>query len=417
MRRWRAVVCLAILAGSLMMWSTPAVSGGPTTRVVSATSGDVPVAGSDQTVISGNGRYVVFIANADELPGMDGITDVYVRDVDNGTTRLASKTSGGTAADGPSLYPSLSGDGLLVAFQSTADNLPSGDGTTQRSYVRDQDTDTTRLVSKTTAGVATEGNRPSLSRNGRFVTFSSDDPALPGDDGITQVYVRNLETQKTTLVSKTSAGVPVQGSDGAISTSGRFVAFVSSDPDLPGATAGQQIYVHDRQGGTTELVSRTDSGDPAEGGCSWPAIAGNGLFVGFYCYADNLPGGDGLTGQVYVHDRQMDDTEIVSVNTSGDPADDTAYDPSLSNAGRYVTFYSMATNLPGNADEFDAYRHDRDTGKTIVVSKNSAGDFSDGYADTFDTSMSMDGRWVAFRADGDNMPGPDTQSYIRGPLG
>jgi Tol biopolymer transport system component len=416
----QAIVAVALLSCILSLVATPAAAGGPKTRLVSVTSAGDPVAGTDQTVISGNGLFVAFQANANQLPGMDGIPDVYVHDVAAGKTRLASRTSSGAPADGPSQQPSLSGDGNLVAFQSTADNLPGGDGSTLRVYVHNRETGKTTLASKTSGGTPVEARDPFISRNGRLAAFRSDDPALPGEDGIPQAYVRDLDTGKTKLVSKTTAGMPAEGFDPSLSADGRFVVFLSQDSDLPGGDGStSQIYVHDRQAGTTELVSRTDAGVGAYGGgCWWPAISGNGRFAAFYCYSPNLPGGSLNTSQVYVHDRELDDTEIVSVNSSGDPAGDDSYDPSLSNSGRYVTFYSLANNLPGNADASDAFRHDRQSNKTAVVSKNSAGAVANEFGDTFDPSMSADGRWVAFRASGTNMPGGTvSHSYIRGPLG
>ena len=97
-------------------------------------------------------------------------------------------------------------------------------------------------------------------------------------------------------------------SESAISSNGRFVAFESKASNLvPGDTNGKSdIFVHDRQTGSTEMVSTDSSGIQGNnGGCFIPVISADGRYVAFESEASNLVPGDtnGMT-DVFVRDRQ-----------------------------------------------------------------------------------------------------------------
>jgi hypothetical protein len=251
-----------------------------------------------------------------------------------------------------------------VTFYSQADNLPQGDGTTNHVYIHDRGTGTTRLASKSTDGEPVAGESPSLSGSGRHVAFQSSDPDLPDGDGTTN-----------------------------------------------------HVYVHDRQTGTTRLASKTSGGEPADVSSSYSAISSDGVVVVFSTYSDNFPGGDGTTSQIYARDLAEGRTRLVSANNEGEAATDDSYDPSPSGNGRYVTFYTVSDNMPGNSMEFDVFIRDLVGRTTRVASRNSAGDPSDGQSETYHPALSHDGRWVIFRTDGENLPGNgQTQTYVRGPL-
>ena len=112
-------------------------------------------------------------------------------------------------------------------------------------------------------------------------------------------------------------------------------------------------------------------------------------------------------------------TRLVSRNHNGDPAEDSAYDPFLSGNGKVVSFYTDSDNMPGNEGEFDVYTFDLRTGTLRVVSRNSEGELTDEFAETYPPALSRDGSHVVFRSSGSNLPGGNgttTQLYLRGPL-
>ena len=258
----------------------------------------------------------------------------------------------------------------------------------------------TVLVSKTSAGEPADSTSdvPSLSASGRYVAFQSEAENLPGSNVNQQVYVHDRKTGKTRFVGKESSGEPaVNCSQPAISASGRFVVFQSNDPDLPGGTP-IDIYVHDRKSGRTRLVSETSSGEPADDSSTNASISATGRYVAFDSNADNLPGGAGPYPQVYVHDRKTGKTRLASKTSAGVPADGgQSVGPLISASGRWVGFESNSTNLGGDDTYTDVFVHDRKTGRTRLISRNSAGDPTTG-GDSYGGWLSRSGRYVGFES-------------------
>jgi Tol biopolymer transport system component len=196
-------------------------------------------------VISGDGRVVAFASSDPFLvPGSDANgtgKDVYVLTVATGLIVRASVTTRGEQpAGGISFSPSLNADGTIVAFTSSADLEGGGAAAleTPQIFVRDLAHGTTRLVSATPDGHV--GNKishgASLSADGRMVSFVSMASNLGPSDGnsLSDVYVRDLQTGVTTLVSRTRRGKAANGSSSraVMSADGQFVAFVSEASDL-----------------------------------------------------------------------------------------------------------------------------------------------------------------------------------------
>jgi WD40-like Beta Propeller Repeat len=342
-------------------------------------------------------------------------------------TKLISRTSAGDPASTGSSFPgAITPNARWVAFESDADNLPGTSGTFQ-IFVRDRKTGKTKLVSRTNNGNPAEGGDSfdaAISNNGRFVAFESNATNLPGSIGPTyyQVYVRDLKNGKTKLLSRSSNGDPAAGGDStdpSISGDGRLAAFESDASNLPGTLSpDDQVYLRDRKTGKTKLISKTTGGTPANEDSEDPAISPNGRIVGFESESTNLPGGLGsFDDEIYVRDLQGGRTLLVSKNSAGDPANDDTDDVVLSGNGRFVAFESLATNLPGSLGPTygQVYVRDRKQDKTSLISKNNAGDpAANGYSDN--ASISANGRFVQFQSEADNLPGSngsDSFVYLR----
>jgi Tol biopolymer transport system component len=217
-----------------------------------------------------------------------------------------------------------------------------------------------------------------------------------------QVFLRDLLTGTTELVSVAIGGGPGNNWSSnrpSISVDGRYVAFESSATNLvPVGTHGSdQVYVRDRQTGTTELVSQSDGGTVGNGVSHWPSISADGRYVAFNSFASNLvPGDTNSEIDVFVRDRQTGTTERVSVATDGTQGNGTSYLPSMSADARYVVFESAASNLvPGDTNQSDdIFVRDRRTGTTQCVSVAPNG--AHGLSGSFQPSISADGRFVAF---------------------
>jgi Tol biopolymer transport system component len=334
------------------------------TRLVSVTTNGVPATGETfSPAISANGRVVAFFGDGNGLPGANGMGQVWTHNLKTGTTRLASKANNGDpGTGGNSAYPSLSGDGRLVAFQSYASNLPGAEASTDLMYIRDLKAGKTLIGSRTGTGAPAFGGvygQP-LSADGTRLAFFSDDADLPhGSDPFDHVYVRNRRTGSVKLVDRTSQGAVAndQSYDVSISGNGRFVAFDSYATNLPGGSGpGLQSYVRDLKLSKTRLVSQSSAGHPQNGYAYYPHVSGDGRYVAFYADGSNLPGGDGSTDQIYVRDLRKGTTSLVSKAANGDPANQYAEYPSISLDGRWVEFYSGATNLGGNPNHQNVFR-------------------------------------------------------------
>jgi len=269
---------------------------------------------------------------------------------------------------------------------------------------------------------------PALSANGSFVAFASAATNLDGGDtnGVWDVFRWDNATNAITRVSVRTGGGQASSPQGAgygswapaISADGRFVAFMSNATDLvdPAPACNQfQVYVHDCVMNTTELVSKNTAGEAANDSSRFPDISANGKYVVFYSFASNLtPGSTLRQWDVYRRDRQLGTTILVS-ELKGTRGNSTSCDPAISPNGRYVAFTSDATNLdPSDKNSVrDVFWHDCDTGDTVRVSVNTDGVEADGPA-YGRPDVSADGSLVAFASNATNLgplpyPPPSTK--------
>ncbi len=280
-----------------------------------------------------------------------------------------------------------------------------------------------KLVSRNSQGRAANGDSNStrdraISRNGRFVAFGSNAPNLPGGDGATtESYVRDVTNGKTHLISTKPNGDPADGDvfDPAISSNGRLVAFDGPGDGLPGANGLSQVWVHDRKSGKTRLVSKAKSGDPGDGASYGPSISASGRFVVFGSDSSNLPGGDGVHSFVYVRDRKKGTTTLASRTNGGAPAPGGLDGQSISSDGRRVVFESSDADLPGgDGSTGHVYLRDLPRHRTQLIDRTSGGEVASGGSE--DPSISGPGGFVAFESTAANLPGGDgstNQVYLR----
>lgn len=288
---------------------------GTTTRVSVDNAGGQSNGWSSAVAISANARYVAFHSLASNLvPGdTNGTWDVFVRDLQTGTTARLSVGTGGAQSNGESYLGAMSADGRYVAFSSLASNLVPGDTNGKLDvFVRDRQTGATTRVSLDNAGGQGNGDSwiAAISANGRYVTFESDASYLVAGDtnNKTDVFVRDLQTETTTRVSVNSAGV--QGNDmsdrSSINDDGRYVAFRSWSTNLAAGDSNGEpdIFVHDRLTRATTRVSVDSTGAQGNGWQYYPRLSNDGRYVVFDSESSNLVAGDvNRMTDVFVHDR------------------------------------------------------------------------------------------------------------------
>jgi len=358
--------------------------------------------------LSADGRFVAFESWAGNLtPGVDVTNNgVFVRDLIAGTTVLASPGMG-APPDGKSYMPAISRDGRVVAFWSRASNLVAGDTNGEEDlFTHDRVSAVVTRANVSTAGTPAEpaddgfhvvGDRPALSADGRFVVFDSMAGNLVADDanGVADVFVRDRQAGTTERVSLQSDGMEASLPSGgpAISDDGRYVAFWSQAALTPDDLDGVfDVYVYDRQTAMLERIGATTAANP-------PALSGDGRFVAFESDATDLvPGGANGKRHVYVRDRTLGETTRVSVGPGAVQGDGDSGEPAIGADGRWVAFRSAATNLvAGDANgNDDVFVFDRLLGVTKRISVTAAGVEADGFSRR--PSLSADGFFVAFES-------------------
>lgn len=427
--------------------------------------------------ISATGRFVAFVTSDPEMvvPDVNPGQDVFVRDRKLGKTELVSVSSNGVqgvaVTDCLGVSPAISATGRYVAFYSNASNLvPEDSNRLPDVFVHDRKTAKTEILSVSSSGrqqndAYCEGpsppQSPSISANGRYVGFVSPASNLVRGDtnGVGDVFVRDRKKGVTQRVSESSRGSQASGwsSCVSLSTTGRYVAFVSAAEDLVAGddNGAPDTFVRDRKRQRTELVSVASDGSQAgsEGGllanvfggggvgCDGGAflelgISADGRHVVFTAPAPNLvpvdtpqPPGADVTFDVFTHDRRTGRTERVSVSSNGEEAEQGhSFAGGMSADGRFVTFMSEAKNfhpdddeIPAARGDWDVFVHDRVSGATDMMSISPDGDDGacnegepllppvlpeeplpvPGYADA--PSISAGGRHVAFRSFDDNL--------------
>ena len=399
----------------------PSLRTGPIEQVAIAPDSSPMNDHSGPESISADGRYVAFCSRASNLvPGdTNGSLDVFVYDRQTDTTERVSLGFDGLQANGDNYAPSISADGRYVAFHSYASNLVPDDTNGRWDvFVHDRQTGTTERVSVASDGTQgnADSNSASISADGRYVAFHSYASSLVPEDtnGRWDVFVHDRQTGTTEQASLASDGT--QGNSDSetptISANGRYVAFRSSANNLvPGDTNGySDIFVYDRQAGTTERVSVASDGTQGNSGSGSPSLSADGRYVAFCSIADSLvPGDTNDRWDVFVYDRQTDTIERVSVASDGSQATGDSAAPSLSADGRYVAFHFSS----GSLGEFDGYPnvfvYDRQT--DTVERASTAVDGSPANGHCYAPVISADGRYVVFESRASNLVSGASDPY------
>lgn len=404
-----------------------------TSRASVATNGAQAMALCSDAMLSADGRYVVFDSDATNLVPVDtnGFRDVFVRDRRTGTTTLVSVSSGGVQGNGLSSVNgnSISADGRYIAFYSSATNLVPADTNGFRDvFLRDMQAGTTTLVSVESTGAQGNGvsSGPTISADGRYVAFySSATNLVTGDtNAVRDVFLHDVQTGITSRLSVDSSGIQGDGlsSGPKISADGRYVAFYSSATNLvPGDTNGfRDVFVRDVLLATTTRASVDSAGVQGDALSSVPTISADGRYVAFYSDATNLVASDtNAARDIFVRDTQAGITTRVSVDSAGaqsngssSPAPPTSSGtpPNISADGRFVAFDSDATNLvAGDTNSVtDTFVHDNVTGTTERIDVSSTGTQAD--AKSAAPTISSDGRFVGFGSAATNLVSGDTNA-------
>jgi Tol biopolymer transport system component len=341
-----------------------------TTTLVSANPLGVPASGrlTLGRCQSADGRFIVFTSDSDQVVAFGDNNfnrDVFVRDMDFNTTALVSR-SGLASLDGPSQFPNISANGQVVVF-----NFRKNGGSINQLYARDLAANTLVPLTDAAGVAWPGTGPFGLSGNGRYIVFASTAPELSAPvtdaNGTSDVYLFDLQTATRTVVSLNRDGTAT-GNGGStlpsISADGRYVAFTSlatnlvSDVDTNGT---EDVFVRDLQTGVTTLVSvnSTGTGTGYYGRTGLPGssfggvLSGDGRRMLFSSYATNLvnlpPGMNQRSQDIYVRDLAGGTTMLLSRNYKGTALGGSVsgqgQTAQISSNGQVAAFTTLATNL------------------------------------------------------------------------
>jgi Tol biopolymer transport system component len=264
-------------------------------------------------------------------------------------------------------------------------------------------------------------SEPSISADGRYVTFSSYASNLVANDTIAvgDVFVRDMQLGKTERVSVRSGGNQALGGDSelsSVSADGRYIAFASRATNLAARDANgmYDVFLRDRTLDTTTLLSRTLAGTAGNNLSNYPSISANGTAVAYETLSTDVFPRDANVGfDVVVFNVLTGQNILASKNSEGVQSNGNSQligtRQNVSADGRLVAFSSKGTNMlphDQNGPGEDIFVHDRFSGVTKQVSVHSTGQSSNG--GNSNTAISADGRHVAFMSWASNLVPGDT---------
>lgn len=393
---------------------------GTTTLVSQNLAGVGGNADSIPTALSSDGRYALFESAASDLVAGDtnGVNDVFVRDILNHVTLLVSVSTNGGMANNVSRGSTMTPDGRFVAFTSEGNNLvPADTNGVADVFVRDLQTGTTTLASigalPSTQRRMLSAESPEITPDGRYVAFFSTVPDSSGVYARGDIYVRDLMSSTTTWASQGVAdalgGTNTISFNHHLSTNGQFVVFqASTNAKYFSSTSTSSILRFDQVTGITRVIHT----NAYVQGSQIDLLRGLDLtpdgnlitFIARTNSTDNL---------ILLWNATAQTTSLISANTNGLFTVGSFNDwPAIDSAGASVAFLSAATDLVTNsvAPGYHLYRRDLLTGVTSLVDATPAGGGGTINPST-QPKLSGAGHLVAFEAaDGHLMPKDNNHS-------
>ena len=277
-------------------------------------------------------------------------------------------------------------------------------------------------------GVSTAGVQPSgaassagtdVSPNGRYIVFTSDAANLVAGDlnGAADVFLRDNQTGVTERVSiaDNEAEADLGGYQGLVSADGRYVAFSSDAVNLVtgDSNASTDVFLRDRQAGTTIRVSVRNGGGQSDGPSYLSSMTPDAKIIVFASDAENLIGttavplDQNFSTDVYIRDRTTATakTQRISVATDGSEGDLNSFGGSISDDGRYIAFMSNASNFdPNDSGIFtDVFVRDRNSAAPVTTRVTGLPGLGEADADSSNVVISGDGKVVVFDTDAGNL--------------
>ncbi|MBS0123974.1 PD40 domain-containing protein [Thetidibacter halocola] len=339
---------------------------GAVTNEQVAIDGTFGRSGAGVPVISADGRWLVFLSSSDlRLDGAPSST-IFVADTASNAVLVASASSGGVYADGPSDNPDISADGRFVVFESRSSNLaPGAEFTREDIFLKDMATGQTTRIS-TTGGADSNGVSvdPAVSADGRFVVFASDATDLTASEtgfGHFDIYLWDRTTGGLTNITAGRGGVSSSYEADVAAANGGRVVFTSDKALVADDTNNaRDVYAYDIVTGSFTRVSVRADGGQAQGSSQDAAVSDDGRFVVFRSFASDLvPVDSNGYPDLFVKDLETGAIRIVSRAPGAEANQAVSGAPSISSGGDWIVFATSASNLSttdANGGFSDVYR-------------------------------------------------------------
>lgn len=304
-------------------------------RVTHANTSINDFAGSYLGSMTPDGRYLTFTSYSDDIvePDNNNYTDIFVYDRESNTTEIVSLNNNGEQANESSFSSQISADGRFVTFWSRSTNFVADDNNESTDiFVYDRETDTIELISQSSSGVRANANShwPIISSTGRYVVFASDADNLVEDDTnqSKDIFLYDRDDNTIELISRHTSGQLGDGdsSTPSISDDGRYITYESYASNLVNddVNNASDVFLFDRVTGSTSLISANETSEQGDAGSITPIIKRDGTLVTFSSEAHNFSGVTGFY-QTYVKsiitsgDFEADAGEDMTVEANGNP--------------------------------------------------------------------------------------------------
>jgi Tol biopolymer transport system component len=331
----------------------------------------------------------------------------------NSPVKLVSTNATGESANLLSWDPAFSPDGTKIAFTSIANNLTPNDvNGLPDLFIKDLVTGAVTLVSQPSFGASTNYNENSL-------VFSPDGSKIAYADGSNRVFLKDLVTGTDTLLSSNAAGDAPNGSSyyPTFSPDGSKIAFFSFANNLvPSDYDGAlDLFIKDLASGTLTRVSLNDHNSPfpQSSQIGQLTFSPDGTKIAFSSESGGLAIGDNNRAMdVFVLEIATGIISLVSTAMSGGSGNDYSLSPVFTPDGNNISFRSSATDLViGDAPYTqDVFTKNLTTGVITISSTDSLGQPISGYMQNF--SYSPDGKTAVFVSSGGLVPGTEGQSIV-----
>jgi hypothetical protein len=403
------------------------LSTGAITRV-STTSAGAQAIGGDAAFINITTDYgkLMFSSAATNLASgaVTGHSGIYAKNLTTGTVVEIDATAAGVQSNGTDDWGYFLNDTTKALLITNGSNLASGDSNGGDDiFIKNISTGALTAISSSSAGVI--GNQSSdflinTTDETKFFFSSTASNLVAGDsNSVSDIFMKNVSTGVTTVVSSSSAGVVSSGPSAffALSQDEGKVWFQSLGSNLVSGdtNSGVDVFIKNLSTGALTLVSSTSGGAFGNGGSNLVQISGDETKALLSTTSSNFSGADtNTTNDLYIKNISTGALTLVSATQAGvvgNAASSINYTYIYTTANAdlsKVIFYSAATNFAASDTNSmdDLFLKNVTSGALTLISGTAAGVVGNAFSEL--NEVSADFNKVVFTSAASNLASGDT---------